>query len=253
MLPRIIPTLLLKKTGLVKGIAFQNHKYIGDPINAVRIFSEKEVDELFFLDITAAFEKRSPSVELVRHIAEECYMPFCVGGGISTVKHVHELLYAGAEKVCVNTHALENPDFIPEIAGQFGSQSLVVSIDVKKKSGVYSVYSHCGTRQTRWTANEWAKEVEQRGAGEILLTSIEQEGSMQGYDVDLLRRISDAVQIPVIAGGGAGTLAHFKQAIELGHASAVSAGSLFVFYKSRNAVLIHFPSRQEIEKTLGVS
>jgi len=246
---RIIPCLLLKDKGLVKGVKFKDYKYIGDPLNAVRIFSEKEVDELIFLDVTASKDNKPMDLNFIQDIADECYMPFCVGGGIHSVNDAGEVLASGAEKISINTYAIENPGLISDLASAFGSQSVVVSIDVKKKFlGGYNVYSHSGTVETKLEPISWAKEVEKLGAGEILINSIDKDGTMSGYDLKLISEISNAVNIPVIACGGAANLIDLKDGVDIGKASAVAAGSIFVFYKSRDAILINYPLKEEINK-----
>ena len=249
LIPRVIPCLLLRNNGLVKGSRFNDHKYVGDPINAVRIFSEKEADELIFLDIAASKEKRIISLEFVEKVADECFMPFAVGGGIKNVEQIRRILYAGAEKVCINSAAVENPTLIKEASDQFGVQSIVVSIDVKKK--LFSkprVYIHNGRKKTEYEPVTFARKMEEMGAGEILITSINCEGTMNGYDLDLIREVADGVDIPVIAAGGAGKIDDFKDAVNTGHASAVCAGSLFVFHGPKRAVLITFPERKTLEQ-----
>ncbi|MFH0861090.1 MAG: AglZ/HisF2 family acetamidino modification protein [Candidatus Altiarchaeota archaeon] len=249
MTPRVIPALLLKGTGLVKGINFKNHRYVGDPINAVRIFNTKEVDELVFLDISATQEGRTISLDVVSQIADECYMPFAVGGGINSVEQIRRLLYAGAEKVCINTAAIENPELIEKASQIFGSQSIVVSIDVKHKLfRGYDTVVRSGSKSIDRDPVDMAAEVEKLGAGEILLTSIDREGTMEGYDTEIIKQVSDVVNIPVIACGGAGKLQDLSDAITIGNASAVAAGSFFVFHGKRRAVLINFPSKEELER-----
>jgi len=249
LIPRVIPCLLLKDNGLVKGSQFTNHKYVGDPINAVRIFSEKEADELIFLDITASKEKRIISLEFIEKVADECFMPFGVGGGINNLEQIRRILYAGAEKVCINSAAVENPGLIKEAADQFGVQSIIVSIDVKKKFfSKPSVYIHNGKTKTGYNPIDFAQKMQEMGAGEILINSIHYEGKMAGYDFELIRKVADNVDIPVIAAGGAGKLDDFKDAINQAHVSAVCAGSLFVFYGPKKAVLITFPERKTLEK-----
>lgn len=244
--PRIIPVLLLKGEGLVKGVRFKGHKYVGDPINAVKIFADKEVDELLFLDVTATDENRSVSPDLVQRIADESYMPFGVGGGVRSVELIRALLGAGAEKVSINTAAIEQPALISEAATVFGTQSIIVGIDVKSSwLGAYKVHSHCGARATGLDPVAWAREVERRGAGEILLNSIDRDGTAEGYDLTLIRKISEAVTIPVIACGGAGTTRHLEDAIHVGGAAAAAAGSFFVFHGPKRAVLISFPRSEE--------
>jgi imidazole glycerol-phosphate synthase subunit HisF len=250
--PRVIPTLLLSGQGLVKGVHFEEYKYVGDPINAVKIFNDKEVDELLFLDITATAEKRPPSLQLVEKLADECYMPFGVGGGIRSVKEIQALLSAGAEKVVINTSAVQTPGLIREAADTFGSQSVVVSIDVKRSwLRSHRVVTHSGRRATELEPVAWARQAEGLGAGEILLNSVDRDGTMQGYDLELVKAVSTVVNIPVIACGGAGKLEHMAQAIGEARAAAVAAGSLFVFYGPKRAVLINFPNAREVEAVLA--
>jgi len=248
IIPRVIPCLLLKGSGLVKGTRFGGHKYVGDPLNAIRIFNEKRVDELLFLDITACAEKRIPKLELVERIAEECFMPFGVGGGIRDLADIRAILKAGAEKVCINTAAVETPRVIQEAADTFGSQSVVVSIDVKRPlfRGP-KAFVRGGRSATGLDPVALARKVQDLGAGEILLTSIDREGTGEGYDLELVRGVAEAVTIPVIASGGAGRIEDFKAALNLGRADAVSAGTMFVFHGPKRAVLISYPERGELE------
>ena len=244
---RVIPCLLLRDKGLVKTIKFKDSRYIGDPINAVRIFSEKEVHELIFLDINASIKHRKIDIEMVQNIADECYMPFAVGGGITCIEDVDNILRNGAEKVVLNTSAVKNPLLIKEIAEKYGSQSIVVSIDAKKKllSG-YEVMIKGGKEKTSLKPEDHAKNVAKLGAGEIMINSIDNDGQMQGYDLNLIKQVSEAVNIPVIASGGAGIIQHLKEGVKNG-ASALAAGSMFVYHGARRAVLINFPSKEEIE------
>jgi cyclase len=247
--PRVIVTLLLKNKGLVKGIKFKNHKYVGDPLNAVKIFNDKKADELVFLDIQATNENRNIDISLVKAIGDQCNMPFSVGGGIRSIAQIKDCIKAGAEKVVINTYAFENPYFIKEASDYFGSSTIVVSIDVKKNLfGKYQVYTNSGAKNTSVNPIEYATLVEQNGAGEIIVNSIDNDGAMQGYDLELTKLISENVSIPVIALGGAGNLTDFKLAIEHGNASAVAAGSLFVYYGHRRAVLINYPDRETINQ-----
>jgi cyclase len=251
-LPRIIPSLLLHGKGLVKGIKFENHRYIGDPINAIKIFSEKEADELVLLDITATEERRTISIEMVEKIADECYMPFAVGGGIKSINDVRNLIRGGAEKVCINTSAVENPTIIKAVAEVFGSQSIVVSIDVKKERGNgYHIYTYSGRNRSKWNLMEFVNLAERFGAGEFLITSIDSEGLMEGYDLELIKTVAGITSVPVIAGGGPGCLSDFVCAVHKGGASAVSAGSMFVFHGKKRGILINYPSRTELEKIFG--
>jgi len=250
--PRIIPMLLLSDGGLVKTIRFSMPRYIGDPVNAIRIFSSKGADELTLLDIDATTRGSITSTDLVSQISDETFMPFGVGGGIRTVKDAQALLKAGAEKVVINTAAVDNPGLVGELARQFGSQSVVVSIDAKRSlGGNYRVYTHGGRTKTPLSPADWAVKAQEKGAGEILLTSVDQDGMMAGYDIDLVRSVAQALDIPVIAAGGAGSLQDFARAIHDGGATGAAAGSLFVFHGARRAVLISYPSRAEVEQVLG--
>lgn len=248
---RVIPVLLIQNGGLVKSIKFKNHVYVGDPINAVKIFNEKEVDEIVILDISASKEKRAPNISQISEIAGEAFMPLSYGGGITTLEEVKDILYQGVEKVILNTSALERLDLITQIANQFGSQSAVVSIDVKKDwLGKYKVYRNNGKKKTTLSPIHFAKQVEAAGAGEIILTSIDKDGTYLGFDIDLIREVADAVNIPIVACGGAAELSDFKEAICQGGASAVAAGSFFVFQRPHRAVLISYPSQQDLKDKL---
>jgi cyclase len=238
--PRVIPTLLLKDLGLVKGVRFKNHKYVGDAMNAVRIFNDKGADEIFLLDITASSRGTTLDEQFVERVADECYMPFGVGGGISTVDQIGRLVRSGAEKVSVNTAALRRPEFIREAASTFGSQCIVVSIDVGRDwMGRPRVFGACGQKKTAFHPIDWAKRAEELGAGEILLTCIAREGTGQGYDLELTKSVAEAVSIPVIASGGAANAEHIPDVIAQG-ASAAAAGSMFVFRGPHRAVLIQY-------------
>lgn len=227
---RIIPTLLFKEVGLVKGVGFDSWRRIGSAMQAVKVYNMREVDELIYLDVTATTDKRHPDFEAVDELADECFMPLTVGGGVRTVDDVRRLLQVGADKVAVNTAAVENPAVIREIAQRFGSQCVVISIDARRHAdGIHEVYTHAGTVATGRDPVSLAREVEALGAGEILLTSIERDGTMTGYDVELTRRVSEAVSIPIIVSGGAGTYAHMAEVLHDGHASAVAAASMFHF------------------------
>lgn len=244
--PRVIPTLLLKGKGLVKGIQFQNHTYVGDPINAVKLFNDFEVDELIFLDITASLEKRTISRNITEQLADECYMPFTVGGGINKVSQIEELLYAGAEKVSLNSSAIIDTTIIADASRNFGSQCIVVSIDVKKNLfGGYSIYSNSGTKKEKINLIDYIKIIQDKGAGEILINSINNEGKQDGLDLALIKSITDISDIPVIASGGAGNINHLTDAFKLANASAVAAGSMFVFHGKKRGVLINFISEEE--------
>lgn len=244
---RVIPTLLLRNAGLVKGAQFKDHKYVGDPINAVKIFNEKEVDELVFLDISATPNKRGPNYALIRDIASEAFMPFGYGGGITSVEQIEKLFNLGVEKVVVNSAAFSNPDLIVDASSVSGSQSIVVSMDVKKSFwGGYEVWVNNGTVRTRQNPVDYAKRMESLGAGELIVCSIDREGTAKGYDLKLLEDISKSVGIPVVASGGAGKLVDLADAVNVGHVSAVSAGSMFVFHGRHKAVLITYPKYSEL-------
>lgn len=247
--PRVIPVLLLRNLGLVKSVRFKDYRYIGDPINAVKIFNDLRADELVFLDITASREQRKISLDFVHKVGDECNMPFAVGGGIRTLADIREVLQAGAEKVVINTAAAENPDFVRQAAEEFGSSTVVVCMDVKKKMfGKEQVWIYGGTKATSYDPVEYAALMEEKGAGEIIVQSIDDDGMMHGYSLDLIKKISHTVTVPVVACSGAGSLKHLQEAVEKANASAVAAGSMFVFYGPRRAVLINYPSRQEIHQ-----
>lgn len=238
---RIIPVLLLKGCGLVKGSHFEDHKYVGDPINAVKIFNDKGVDELIFLDISKSKEKKGPNYDLIKDIASQAFMPFGYGGGLSNVSDVERLFKIGVEKAILNTHAIQNPALITSASTLAGSQSIVVAIDVKRDwLGRCHVYTHSGTKNTQLDPVDVAKKMEDAGAGELMVTSIDREGTGEGYDLELLKKIASAVNIPVIASGGASQIKHFEQAVNVG-CSAVAAGDMFVFYGKYKAVLINYP------------
>lgn len=244
---RVIPVLLLRNWGLEKSIQFDTPKYVGCPINAARVFNGHNVDELILLDIIATQERRGPQKEVVSEIASESFMPFTVGGGIKSVDMMWDMLQAGADRVAVNTAAIETPELITEGAERFGRQCMVVSIDVRKDAtGRYAVHTHAGTHDTGLDPVETAQRMEEAGAGEIFLTSIDQDGTMEGYDIPLIRSVADAVSIPVIACGGAGSVEHLAEAVYEGHASAVAAGAFFLFYGRRRTVLITYPKDEDL-------
>jgi imidazole glycerol-phosphate synthase subunit HisF len=244
--PRIIPILLLKDSGLVKTLQFKNPKYIGDPINAIRIFNDKEVDELVLLDIDASKSNEMPDLNVLKNITSECFMPLSFGGGIHSIEMIREILKIGVEKVILNSAVVKNPNLISEASRNFGKSTIVVSIDYKKNFLHNNVYINGGNTKTKLKPIEWAIECERLGAGEIIINSIKKDGTMSGYDFDLLKSISNSVSIPVIASGGAGSLKDFSKAITNCNASAVAAGSYFVFKGKHRAVLITYPSRKEL-------
>lgn len=247
--PRIIPCLTIQNQGLVKTTKFSNPRYLGDPINAVKIFNGKGVDELCILDITATEEGRGPDFNYLKDLASEAFMPLSYGGGITKLSDIERLIYLGYEKVIINTSFVLNPDLISEAVQYAGSSSVVVSIDVKKELfGKYCCYISDGRTKIKQNPVTLAKMAQEYGAGEILLTSITQDGTMLGYDIDLVKKISDAVSIPVIACGGAKDINDFKSAIDQGGAHAVAASSMFVYYGRRKAVLITVPDELKLYK-----
>ena len=246
--PRIIPVLLLKNRILVKSVGFNNYKYIGDPINAVRIFNDSKADELVFLDITATKENRIIDLDFVKDVGEEANMPFAVGGGIRSIKDIQAIIGAGAEKVVINSYAAEQPDFVEQAADTFGSSAITICIDVKKKlfKGLRA-WIKGGTEAVPHDPVTFAQLMEAKGAGEIIIQSIEKDGTMEGYDIPLIRSISGAVNIPVIALGGAGDLDDLKEAYQDGYANGLAAGSMFVYIGPHKGVLINYPEREQIQ------
>ncbi len=247
---RVIPCLLLRNSGLVKTMKFANPKYIGNPINAIRIFNDKEVDEIMILDITASKEQKNPNYALIEKFAGECFMPLCYGGGIRTVDHAQRLFALGVEKVCLQTAVLKDIDIITQIADQFGNQSVLISIDIKKNwLGKYQLYSASSGKSLPQPWMDFLLKSVAAGAGEIVLNAVDHDGMMQGMDIDLIREASAAISVPLIAVGGVGCLTDIKAAVDAG-ASAVSAGAFFVFQGPHRAVLITYPEYHELEKLL---
>lgn len=242
MVPRVIPCLLLRDRGLVKTIQFKKDVYIGDPVNAVRIFNEKEVDELVLLDIDATREGRSPDLDLIAEIAGECFMPVAYGGGIRTFADVRNVIRSGIEKVVINSAAYRSLEVIRKASSVYGAQAVVGSIDARKSIiGGYKVYSNSGTFEERVSLADHVEALVSAGAGEIFINSIDRDGMMNGYDLTLVSKVAAQIRIPVIASGGAGSVADLVAAITQGGASAVAAGSLFVFHGKHRAVLINYP------------
>lgn len=254
MIPtRVIPALLLKGEGLVKTVRFKKPTYLGDPRNTVRIFNDKEVDELVLLDISATPSGRPPRLELIREIVDEAFMPVAYGGGITTAEQAVEILAMGVEKVVLGTAAVERPEVVSRIADAVGSQSVVVCVDAKKSFlGRYEAYVRSGQARTRRTPADAASEAVARGAGEIIVNAIDRDGTMEGYDLTLVRSITAAVDVPVVALGGAGSLAHFTEVVDGAGAAAVAAGSFFVFKGPHRAVLISYPAADDIRTALPV-
>jgi len=227
---RVIPTLLYKNVGLVKGERFDSWRRTGSAMQQIKVYNLREVDELVFLDIAASMEDSEPDYALIDYLADDCFMPMTVGGGIKTIEHARRVLQVGADKVAINTGAIEDPSLVTRIADRFGSQCVVISIDYKTYiDGRREIFSHSGTKQTGLDPVEFAKSMEHLGAGEILLTSIDRDGTYTGYDIDTIREVTDAVNVPVIASGGAGGYDDMRKAIMDGNASAVAAASIFHF------------------------
>ena len=252
LMTRVIPCLLLKGTGLVKTVRFADEVYVGDAINAVRIFNEKEIDELIFLDILATVEDRPVNEDFLRDIAGECFMPLCYGGGVHSLEQMERIFGAGVEKVAINAAAVNDPGLIEQAARRFGSQSIVVAIDVRRSwRGRAQIYTQRGSRKHGLTPLQHARQAQECGAGEIFLNSIDADGTGSGYDLELLGEVASAVSVPVIACGGAGELEHFRDAVDAG-ASAVAAGSMFVFHGKHRAVLITYPEVHELEELFAI-
>lgn len=241
---RIIPALLLRDRALVKTVKFDKYGYIGDPINTVRIFNELEVDELIFLDILASRLNTKPDFNILEEIADECFMPLSYGGGIRDLEDMKTIFSIGFEKIAINTYAMENPGFISMAADKFGNQSIIGSIDIKKNLlGKYDVFVIDGTKKIKKNPVEWAIELERLGAGELLITSIDRDGTWNGYDTDIIHKITSNVNIPVIANGGAGKVEHIYEVINSGGASAVALGSMVVYQAKDMGVLVNFPDK----------
>ncbi|MEP7224891.1 MAG: AglZ/HisF2 family acetamidino modification protein [Actinomycetota bacterium] len=247
-----MPCLLLKEGGLVKTVGFKNPRYLGDPINTVRIFNDKEVDELLLLDISPCRTGAPINYELVEEIVSEAFVPVAYGGGIATVEEGRRLLSLGVEKVAINTAAVARPALIDELSAVYGASTVVVAIDVKKKRKKYEVMTNGGEHSTGLDPAIWARQAQARGAGEILVNSIDADGEMSGYDLELVRMVAESVSVPVIACGGAATTADFRAATKQGHASACAAGSMFVYQGRHRAVLISFPTQDELDRVLEV-
>ena len=247
--PRIIPVLLLQNKGLVKSVKFKNYRYIGDPINAVRIFNELKADELLFIDILATRENRMISIDFIKNVGEEANMPFSVGGGIRTLEDIRKAIEAGAEKVILNSVAGENPDFIRAAADTFGSSTISVCIDVKKDLfGKEKVWIKAGTKSINTNLIQFASLMEERGAGELIVQSIERDGTMVGYDIDLIKKVADKVRIPVVALGGAGKWDDLTELNAFVSLNGLAAGSIFIYHGERHAILVNYPETELIHK-----
>ena len=251
---RVIPCLLLRDESLVKTVRFKDPDYIGDPANTVRIFNELEVDELAMLDISATRQARGPDFKLLSEVAGECFMPLTYGGGLRRIEDIREAFRVGVEKVVINSWAAEDELFVRRAARTFGSQSIVVSIDVKKRlMGKRQVFTVSGTKKTGRDPVEYAQRMEAAGAGELLVTSIDREGTWSGFDVELTAAVADAVSVPVIAHGGAGSVDHIGEVVGKGRASAVALGSMVVYQSKGMGVLVNFPDRDDLHQAIGHS
>ena len=251
--PRIIPCLLLHKGGLVKTIGFASPKYVGDPLNAVRIFNEKEVDELIVLDIDATRQSREPDYGLLRNLAAECRMPLAYGGGVRTVEQFERLISLGIDKVAVSAAALADPGLIGEAAARVGRQSVVVVLDVRRMGSRYEIFTHNGSVATGVDVLDFVRRAEAAGAGEIVVNSIDRDGQMKGYDLELVRQVRECITLPMTVLGGAGTLADVGALLRQCGLVGAAAGSLFVFKGVYRAVLINYPSRQDKDALIAAS
>jgi len=252
--PRIIPSLLLHDKGLVKTVNFNSPKYVGDPINAVRIFNEKEVDELAFFDIDATVLNKEPDYVLIEKLANQSRMPLCYGGGVKTVEQAQRIFSLGIEKIALSSAITENQQLVTQLVERVGSQSVIIVLDVKKKLfGGYEVFTHNGKQATGINPIKFAKEIEGLGAGEIIINSIDQDGVMKGFDMNLIEKIAESISIPLTVLGGAGSLSDIQKVIDKHGVIGVAAGSLFVFKGPYKAVLINYPSQVEKNKIFKIS
>jgi cyclase len=243
---RVIPVLLLRNGGLVKTRAFREPKYVGDPINAIRIFNDKEVDELVLLDITATRERREPPFAAIADVASECFMPLAYGGGITSLEHARRIMKLGVEKIVLNTVAWREPKVLSDASREFGAQAVVASVDVRRKTfGRYEVFVENAIRPTGIDPVDYARRMQELGAGEIFLNAVDRDGTMRGYDLELVAKVAEALGVPLIACGGAGKVEDFAAAVRKG-ADAVAAGSMFVFHGPHRAVLITYPTPAEL-------
>ncbi len=245
---RVIPILLLKNRGVVKTTRFKAERYIGDPINAVKLFNDKETDELVFFDTEASKKGLKPDFGLIKNIATECFMPLGYGGGITDLEDISKLFAIGIEKVIINSAALQNLELISRAAEIYGNQSIIICIDVQKSFwGKHQVYSHTKKKHSRNALMEYIRAAQQAGVGEIIINSVDHDGMMQGYDIDLIQKVTAATSVPVVACGGAGTLSDLRKAVDAG-ASGVAAGSLFIYHGPLKAVLINYPTQNQLKK-----
>jgi cyclase len=252
--PRIIPSLLIHDNGLVKTVNFKNPKYVGDPINAVRIFNEKEVDELAVFDIDATVLGKEPNYSLIERLANQSMMPLCYGGGVKTVEQAQRIFSLGIEKIALSSAVLYNPKLITEISDRVGAQSVIVVLDVKKKLlGGYEVFTHNGKKATGINPFKFVEEAQKLGAGEIVINSIDKDGVMKGYDLDLIAKVREKISLPMTVLGGAGSLTDIEKVIDQHGVIGVAAGSLFVFKGPYKAVLINYPTQVEKNKIFKIN
>ena len=250
--PRIIPTLLVHNKGLYKSIKFKDHKYVGDPLNAVRIFNEKKADEIMVLDIDASVNNQPPNMKLIENLASECRMPLCYGGGIKSVEQAQQIFSLGVEKIAISSAAIENPSLITQISDIVGSQSVVVIIDVRKKFfGGLEICINNAKKSVGIDIVEFIKKIQKLGAGEIVINSIDDDGMMHGYNITLIKKLVEYIKIPLTVLGGAGNLNHIREVINKFGIIGISAGSLFVFKGKYKAVLINYPTREEKDKLIN--
>lgn len=250
--PRIIPCLLVKNKGLVKTVKFKDGKYLGDPINAVRIFNEKEADELMVIDIDATYNNNEPDYKMIENLASECRMPLCYGGGIKTLEQAQRIFSLGVEKIAVSSAAIQNPSIVSDIASKVGNQSVVVVLDVKKKIfGGYDMYTHNGKKNININPIDFAIKMEKEGAGEIVINSIDNDGVMKGYDLDLIDKVRNSISLPLTVLGGAGDLKDIRGLIQKYGIIGAAAGSLFVFKGKYKAVLINYPNWEEKDRLIN--
>ncbi len=251
---RIIPSLLIHENGLVKTVNFKNPKYVGDPINAVKIFNEKEVDELAIFDIDATVSGNEPNYSLIERLANQSRMPLCYGGGVKTIKQAHKIFSLGVEKIAISSAIISNPQLITKIAERVGAQSVIVVLDVKKKLfGGYEIYTHNGKIKTNTDLFNFVREAQKLGAGEIIINSIDRDGTMKGYDLDLINKVRGETSLPITVLGGAGSLEDIEKIIDKNGVIGVAAGSLFVFKGPYKAVLINYPSKNEKNKIFKIN
>lgn len=250
--PRIIPCLLVKNKGLVKTVKFKDGKYLGDPINAVRIFNEKEADELMVIDIDATYNNNEPDYKMIENLASECRMPLCYGGGIKTLEQAQRIFSLGVEKIAVSSAAIQNPSIVSDIASKVGSQSVVVVLDVKKKMfGGYDMYTHNAKQYININPIDFIIKMEKEGAGEIVINSIDNDGVMKGYDLDLIDKFRNSISLPLTVLGGAGDLVDIAGLIQKYGIIGAAAGSLFVFKGKYKAVLINYPNWEEKDRLIN--